>query len=615
VPAARVFSRMKTFCKECKAWYAVAMPGSRYGSWATLAVVLVLALSLGVLATLQYRWIDEVSRAEQQRLRASLTAAAERFGEDFDRELARVFHYFLLRPPSAEGVEERLAERYRLWLAGAPYPDLVGDLWLAYRSDRGDGGSPRLRRLDAESGRFVDVPWPAGLAPVRGWGGVDDGARQLLLADVPALVVPVPHGPLVVVGLDREFLTATLPAELTERHFAGGDGLDYDVALVTQTEPPRALFRSDPALPLDRYLPGDVRVDLFGLRWFHDLAIGPGLAPGLDGPPFGPPPTEHGPRGLHHRRPGVGGRPGLAAGSLDPPRWRLVVNHRAGSLEAAVARARRHNLAVSLGVLALLAGSIGVLAVSARRAERLARQQLEFVAGVTHELHTPLAAICAAGENLADGVVAEADQVRRYGATIRDAGRRLAGQVAQALELAGMQSGRESYRFAPVAVDGVVDAALEDCRWEIEERGIEVERDLPGGLPPVAGDAEALRRVLRNLLGNAIKYGGAGRWLAVRARAAGDGVTIAVEDRGPGIHRRDLPHLFAPFYRGREAAAGGVAGSGIGLAVVQRIVAAHGGRVGVEARAEGGSRFTVRLPVAAGEPEGAPEGAAAGAVP
>ena len=513
------------------------MSGSRNGSWATLALALVLALSLGVLATLQYRWIDEVSRGEQQRLRASLTAAAERFGEDFDRELARAFHYFLLRPPSAEGVEERLVERYRLWLAGAPYPELVADLWLAERDD--DGGPPRLRRLDAASGRFVEVAWPAGLAPVRGWlaapppgwlggppgepeprggdreggtsgvggisgmggprgmggwGGLGEGSRQLLLGDPPALVVPAPRGPLVVVGLDRKFLTATLPAELTERHFAGGDGLEYDVAMVTQAEPPQALFRSDPSLPLDRYLPGDVRVDLFGLRWFQDLAIGPGLAPGLDGSPFGPPPADRGARGLHHRRPGLGPGPGFAAGPLDRPRWRLVVSHREGSLEAAVARARRHNLAVSLGVLALLAGSVGVLAVSARRAERLARQQLEFVAGVTHELHTPLAAICAAGENLADGVVADADQVRRYGATIRDAGRRLAGQVAQALELAGMQSGRESYRFAPVAVDGVVDAALEDCRWEIEERGIEVERDLPAGLPPVAGNGAALRR-------------------------------------------------------------------------------------------------------------------------
>ena len=596
-------------------------------SWTTLAIAVVLLASLAVLATLQYRWIDRLSRAEGQRLEVSLAAAAGRFGEDFDREIARAFHYFLLRPPEPGPLAERLAQRWRLWADGAPYPELIAEVWLA---DRGETGALRLRRLEPADGRLAPVPWPPALSPVRDalappgvaapMAGLLTRLPRLTFDEVPALVVPAPGGDLVVLGLDRAFLTATFPAELTARYFGGDAGLAVDVALVTRGQPPQAVYRSDPALPLDRYLPGDVAVDLFGLRWFHELAVDPGAAPPADGDPFGfaLPAPEHHPRGprpqfrrmMGGRGPGfaaggagfAAGSAGFAAGGLGAARWRLVVNHRAGSLEAVVATARRRNLALSLGVLALLAAGVGVLAVSARRAQRLARQQLDFVAGVTHELHTPLAAIRSAGENLADGVVAEGEQVRRYGAMIRDAGRRLSAQVAQALELAGMQSGRQSFRFAPIGVAPVVDAALADCRWEIEEKGVEVERDLPSGLPPVAGDADALRRAFRNLIANAVKYGGGGGWLKVWARTDGRFVAVAVEDRGPGVARRDLPRLFEPFYRGRNAPPG-AAGSGLGLAVVQRIVAAHGGRVGVEARAEGGSRFTVRLPIAAGAPE------------
>ena len=92
-------------------------------------------------------------------------------------------------------------------------------------------------------------------------------------------------------------------------------------------------------------------------------------------------------------------------------RWRLVVTHRAGSVDQVVAAARRRNLAVSAGILALLAGSVVLIVVSAQRARRLADRQLEFVAGVSHELRTPVAVICSAGENLADGVVEDRDTV------------------------------------------------------------------------------------------------------------------------------------------------------------------------------------------------------------
>jgi two-component system sensor histidine kinase MprB len=117
----------------------------------------------------------------------------------------------------------------------------------------------------------------------------------------------------------------------------------------------------------------------------------------------------------------------------------------------------------------------------------------------------------------------------------------------------------------------------------------------------VEADASALRRAILNLLDNAAKYGGPKRPVVVRV-ATNEGateVTISIEDRGPGIAREDLPHLFEPFYRGRGAAQ--VHGSGLGLSLVNQIVAAHGGRVGVTNVPQGGSRFTLYLPAVSKE--------------
>ena len=117
-----------------------------------------------------------------------------------------------------------------------------------------------------------------------------------------------------------------------------------------------------------------------------------------------------------------------------------------------MARVRTRNLAVGFGVLALLGATAVLLATGAQRARRLARQQMEFVAGVTHELNTPLAAIRSAGQNLADGIVTDPAQVRRYGGLIEKEGGRLTALVAQVLDFAGIESGSRAYASEPLSV-------------------------------------------------------------------------------------------------------------------------------------------------------------------
>jgi signal transduction histidine kinase len=282
------------------------------------------------------------------------------------------------------------------------------------------------------------------------------------------------------------------------------------------------------------------------------------------------------------------------------------VQHQSGSLEAAVAGARKRNLALSFGVLLLLTVSIGLLTTSSRRAQRLARQQMEFVAGVSHELRTPVAVIKSAAENLSQGVVGNADRVKRYGQMIEGEARRLAEMVERVLQYAGIESGLGYGARSPLAPKEILESAIGNVLPLLGPDKITIDRQIPEGLPPVIGDAAALRSAVQNLVANAVKYGGTDRWVGIKAEHARQGrtseVRITVSDHGPGIPANELPHIFDPFYRGGDAMAQQIHGNGLGLSLVKRIVNAHGGQVSVVTRPGMGSAFTIALPAAEPDP-------------
>ena len=306
--------------------------------------------------------------------------------------------------------------------------------------------------------------------------------------------------------------------------------------------------------------------------------------------------------------------------------WQVHLLHSAGSLDAAVARARSRNLLVSFGVLLLLGASMTLVLISSARAERLAAQQMEFVAGVSHELRTPLAVIRSAAENLADGIVDDGQQVKRYGQLIAGEGRRLTQMVEQVMMFAGFQAGRPGFDVRPVEIAPVVDDALSAVAPIVREQDAEIVLDVAPTLPRVMADPSAVGRALQNLLQNALKYGGEPPRIEVSVRLAsrtrdrqfalhsrGTTITsvekralvgrpreveISVADNGPGISPRDLPHIFEPFYRGADAVSRQVHGSGLGLSLVQRIMQQLGGRITVTSEPGQGSRFALYLPVA-----------------
>ncbi|MBL8193501.1 MAG: HAMP domain-containing histidine kinase, partial [Blastocatellia bacterium] len=280
--------------------------------------------------------------------------------------------------------------------------------------------------------------------------------------------------------------------------------------------------------------------------------------------------------------------------------WQLVVKHNTGSLDVAVANLRQRNVAISFSILLLLAVSMVMILISSRRAQNLAKQQLEFVAGVSHELRTPLAVICSAGENLADGVVGSSNQVKRYGGLIRDEGRRLTDMVEQILEFAGWQSHRRNYQLQPTQVVEVIENAVTSCKSLIADSGVEIVKTFPSDLPLVNADQLALQRAIQNLIANAIKYSGDSKWLKIEANfhVTAKQVQINVIDKGIGISAKELPHIFEPFYRGQEVIDAQIHGSGLGLSLVKQIVSACGGKVDVSSVVGQGSTFTLSLPLA-----------------
>jgi signal transduction histidine kinase/Tfp pilus assembly protein PilE len=615
-----------------------------------MALVAVLAAVLAMLAVLQYRWSLEISRAERARIEAALNTSVSQFRQEFYRELTQVSTAFH-SDPTAEPDDfwSSYAERYQAWARTAARPDLVANVFVWQAGAPAPGNAARLLQLRTGDGQFEAVEWPASLAGLR--ARVEDEARQTpgagpggpppelrsfawtLEERIPALVRPIfnvagpqwrrnpparqaeapaPPPPRVVLGfaiieLNRGALDRLL-GELAQRYFAGPDGFIYNVVVVSGAPDVKIIYRSDPQLTAASLNPPDARAALVPATPAENRAV-EGTPPrdptvtrrrterGGGGGFASSRGSNRGPRGPFLART----RAALILPSPAEPPWQLLARHKGGSLESVVAADRRRNLLLSFGVLLVLAVSMALIIVSTQRARRLARLQMEFVAGVSHELRTPVAVICSAADNLAEGLVGAKDQVKEYGALIRNEGRRLAGMIEQILRFAAGQSRPPSYALGPVPVSEAVARVLTNIAALPEAEGFTVEREIEPDLPPVQADAAALTHCLENLILNALKYGGEQRWVRVRAGRADGGarVRIGVEDRGEGIDAADLPHIFEPFYRGKSAQAAQIHGAGLGLSLARDIAEGMGGNLEVASERGRGSTFTLELLAAA----------------
>jgi signal transduction histidine kinase len=570
-----------------------------------------------LLGSLQWQWLGRISADERERMQTSLGSQVREFTQDFDRELTRAFFWLQVDRTATPGAATADSTgHFERWFAGAPDPQIVTDIFTVSLPHEPFEDALAIAAYDRELNRLVPVSDPPAMLepllarlaelprpePTTVRSGPAAAGPAPLQPDVPALVIPRPPVPVTVnpdgtivfsqaerpwdftiALLDEAYIREKHLLQLLERQFGSLADLPYQVA-VTDLASDEIVFCSERAAADCRIADPDASGEFFELRLrgFNRFVVVDDRR-GHARP--GPSPAEASGAGRSAEH-------GTGTGAL----WRVDLRHQAGSLEAFVSSTRRRNLFVSSSVLGLLGASVALLVLSSGRARRLAAQQMEFVAGVSHELRTPLAVIRAAGENLADGVVRDDEQVQQYGQLIADEGRRLTEMVEQVMEFAGFDAGR-ALDLRPVAVRDVVDAAVTASQPLLAENDASLDVTVADDLPWVNANHAALGRTLHNLISNAVKYGGEDRWVGLSVvRAARDMVAFRVSDHGPGIAEQDLPHIFEPFYRGQPALDGHVHGSGLGLSLVSRIVSQHGGRVLVDSSPQRGTTFTVLVP-------------------
>jgi signal transduction histidine kinase len=286
---------------------------------------------------------------------------------------------------------------------------------------------------------------------------------------------------------------------------------------------------------------------------------------------------------------------------------RLQLRYRDRSIEEEVRRlAVTKTALIGFIDLVLLAG-LGLVWANVRRELRLSRLKSDFVANVSHELKTPLALIRLFSETLELGRVPSGDKQKQYYRIINKESRRLTQLINNILDFSRIEAGRKQYRLVRGDPAAVVREVVDAYRFPIEQQGFALDLDVAEDLPEVQMDPEALSQALINLLNNAIKYSPEEKRITVSVRHEGERVRIGVADRGIGIPKAEQKRIFEKFYRAESSLVHTTKGSGLGLALVQHIVEAHGGHVELVSAPGEGSTFTLSLPV--------PEGAAPGEPP
>ena len=239
--------------------------------------------------------------------------------------------------------------------------------------------------------------------------------------------------------------------------------------------------------------------------------------------------------------------------------------------------------------------------VARHHMEEMGKFRTQFFAQFAHDLRSPLTSINWGARNLLDGVVGPVTpEQANYLEGIEASARQLVRLVNNLLEVTRLESGMPDVELAPVDLAAITRESVAKLQVTAASRSVEL-RTAGAESVPMTGQAEKLLEVIDNLLENAIRYSPSGSTVDLFLAANGGGVSLSIEDRGPGIDPDDLELIFEPYRQGSASPHSAQQGFGLGLFVVKSWTERMGGSVEVDNRPDGGARFTIAFPAAAGE--------------
>ncbi len=261
------------------------------------------------------------------------------------------------------------------------------------------------------------------------------------------------------------------------------------------------------------------------------------------------------------------------------------------------AREPRHQSLLLRGQ-ALEAGGALLLIRDGSSAKRMAERSRDLVANVSHELKTPLTAIRGAAETLEDGALDEPEAARRFLSLILEQCERLEALLGDLLTLSHLEGAAAEPQARPVDMAALAREAIELLRPMAGQRDVHLHLETSGEAETlwIPGHANALERMLLNLLENAIKYNRPGGKAHLLLEGSEQGLRILLQDTGIGIPQSALERIFERFYRVDKGRSRDQGGTGLGLAIVKHVARSHRGALEVASELGQGSSFTIRLP-------------------
>ena len=268
------------------------------------------------------------------------------------------------------------------------------------------------------------------------------------------------------------------------------------------------------------------------------------------------------------------------------------------ALNAGVKDRMKQSIWTLIVAIGAVAGIAITAAITVGRQIALHELKTTSVATVAHELRTPLASMRMLVDTLREGRYRGESQLQEYLDMVASENLRLSRLIDNFLTLSRLERNEHAITLQPTSARDVMEDAAHAMRAKLDVPGCNFTFDLPESLPDILADHDALAMVLVNLLDNAVKYTGDEKRIDLRARDASGRVFISIQDNGIGLSKSERKNVFRRFYQVDQKLSRSRGGCGLGLALVQHIVEAHGGRVDVNSQLGRGTTFTVSVPIA-----------------